>query len=121
MFIFGILSTPLPYFVIAFAYLMGLGMGIFQKHQKVMHEEEIVSNIVNYEILSPSAEGVSNEAHYHDFTTEKNQVEINPVAFFRLFSVINQLFINRPPDNQAICYQYFPSSNLFNRPPPLLS
>ncbi|MBN2805546.1 MAG: hypothetical protein JXR22_02725, partial [Prolixibacteraceae bacterium] len=81
MFIFGILSTPLPYFVIAFAYLMGLGMGIFQKHQKVAHEEEITTNILNYEILSPSAESIENEAHYHDFTTEKNQSKVYTAAF----------------------------------------
>jgi hypothetical protein len=121
MFIFGILSTPLPYFVIAFVYLMGLGMGLFQKHQKVTHEEEFATNIVNYEVLSPAIESITNEAHYHDYSTEKNHELAIPTAFFRLFSITIQHIVNRPPGNQVLCYQYIPSSNLFNRPPPVRS
>lgn len=119
MFIFGILSTPLPYLVIAFVYLMGLGMGIFQKNHTIIGENEIVSNIINYEILSPEQE--NNEAQYHDFVADNYQYPNVADNFFIFCCSQQQAVDNQLPENQNIIYSYILTSNLFNRPPPVRS
>lgn len=121
MFIFGILSTPLPYFLFAFAYLMGLSMGLFQNNEKNAPEEEFTSNIINYEELNPVAEKSLNVAHYHDFlqTEKSNQSLMSGFCHFLIpFDHFNTY---SPPREELLKYSYIPISNLFCRPPPVVS
>lgn len=118
MFIIGILSTPLPYFLMAFAYLVGLSMGLFQNNDKNTVHEEYTSNIINYEVLNPSEEITTEDAHFNDFVnvtfTDKDQTA-NFEEFLISFDHFNTY---SPPQEELLQYNYTHSSNLFSRPPP---
>ena len=119
MFLFGILSTPLPYILMAFAYLFGISLGLFQKKDKISSHEEYTSNIINYEVLSPEINS-EEEAHYTDFVKSNSDYSADAIiAFNDLPLVVDQFNSYSPPQKEFIQYQYLFTSNLFNRPPPV--
>jgi len=121
MFIFGILSTPLPYFLFAFAYLMGISMGLFHHNDKISSDEEFTSNIINYEELNPVVELSLTDAHYHDFLQTETSSKTLMAGFCHFLISFDHFNTYSPPREEVLKYNYIPISNLFSRPPPVLS
>ena len=120
MFFIGILSTPLPYFLMAFAYLIGMSMGLFQKQNKLSREEEYSSNIINYEVLTHEAESETVNASYTDFIQKTVRFDAT-IANFDEFITTSDLFNSySPPREEFMQYNCIITSNLFNRPPPVV-
>lgn len=118
MFLIGILSTPLPYFLMAFAYLIGMSMGLFQKNDKLA-TEEYSSNIINYEVLTPISESEATTASYAEFLQKTMHAE-EALANFDEFLMLPNLFNSySPPREESLQYNCLITSNLFNRPPPV--
>ncbi|MFA9391763.1 MAG: hypothetical protein ACERKD_18275 [Prolixibacteraceae bacterium] len=120
MFIIGILSTPLPYFLLAFAYVVGMSMGFFQKHDQLATEEEFVSTIISYEKLTPSEEYGNNDAHYHDFILQLKLIKAQSANFDLYIASFDQAKTFSPPLEEFLQYNYLHTSNLFSRPPPII-
>lgn len=120
MFLIGIFSTPLPYVVMAFAYLIGMGMGIF-KQDKNQEQEEIASNIINYEILSPEADQEL-DAIFTDFIQDTNHQMFDDSELEKAYNFDLDFYNSySPPQIEFIPHKYLLASNLYNRPPPSLS
>lgn len=122
MFLIGILSSPLPYLMVAFVYLLGFSYGLFSNPDKDTLKEELSSNIINYEELAPVADEDTDQIVYY--------VSINPNTAFQLeFAVasgdvqIHQWILKHlsPPKTETSFYSCLFTSCLTNRPPPCYS
>lgn len=120
MFVIGILSSPIPYILVSFIYLLGLSYGIFSSYDKGQPAEELCSNIINYEELIPVTEEISDHADYFSFyktTTDKQNIHYSEVLkmFFR-----KELITAFQIENTEH-YNYILNTDLSNRPPPLVA
>ena len=103
----------------AFAYLIGISMGLFQKKDKLVAEEAHSSNIINYEVLTPDVDKADN-ASYTDFIQQPSYAD-EMMANFDEFIITHNLFnAYSPPIEESIHYNCIITSNLFNRPPPIV-
>lgn len=119
MFLFGILSSPLPYLLMAAFYFFGFATGMFHK-EKVGSDEEIQTQVKNIQVEPQERlEKASNDFHFHQYNLHKKMVDGTLES------------IQPPPDCQKEKLIYFvhdikiPHSSLsdfyFCRPPPLCS
>lgn len=120
MFLFGILSSPLPYLLLAAFYFFGFATGMF--HKEVADSDENSQTQVKNIQVEPLAEKLvksENDFHFYQYDFKKKFVD----------SAVQS--IQPPPDRQKEKIIYFvhelkiPHSSLsdfyFCRPPPILS
>lgn len=117
MFLIGILSSPIPYILVSFVYLLGLSYGVFSSNKKATHNETPHSNIINYEELTPTIHKVTEDANYFSFCkSTSNYTSVAYADFLKMFfkSYITFNFIVE----KKIHYNYLRHPYLSNRPPP---
>ncbi|HET6557548.1 MAG TPA: hypothetical protein VFG54_09565 [Prolixibacteraceae bacterium] len=120
MFLFGILSSPLPYLLIAAFYFFGFATGMF--HKEVADSDEDLQTQVKNIQAEPLAEKLvktENDFHFYQYDFKKKFVDCAVQS------------IQPPPDRQKEKIIYFvhelkiPHSSLsdfyFCRPPPSVS
>lgn len=122
VFFIGILSSPLPYLLVAFTYMLAFSYGFFSKADKGISEDELKSNIVNFEQLTPEEAAESHlNCSYNDFLKEKetnNKVFDTPLCFSFSF---NSNKVSIPIEYRHVFYSINYNSSLSNRPPPAIA
>lgn len=121
MFLIGILSSPLPYAIAIFSYLLAFSYGYFAKTDNTKLNEKYISNISDYEQLVPNNDGMSHENfHYSDFYQNDNN---NYQSVDIVKKVSNLTFELRilPPLFYPKYFSFLAHSFFSNRPPPLYS
>ena len=76
MFLFGILSSPLPYLLMAAFYFFGFVTGMFQKEAYDDDKNaEVQVKIIHIESQTKHLVKVEKNFHYHHYTVEKKAID----------------------------------------------
>ena len=121
MFLIGILSTPFPYLLVAFSYLLASSFGIFLKTDKDVESEESVSNIICFQELNPTLDIEERENYnFNDFfNSDENTTQI--ICNTQPSKPLTPIHCYTPNIyDKSICKSYLKSS-FVNRPPPALA
>ena len=81
MFLFGILSSPLPYLLLAAFYFFGFVTGMFQK--EVSEDDKIAEiqvNTIHIESQTKHFAGTDNTFHFHHYKVEKKVIDCTNVT-----------------------------------------
>ncbi|MDA3930753.1 MAG: hypothetical protein PF541_17535 [Prolixibacteraceae bacterium] len=115
MFLFGILSTPFLYLLVAFSYVIATSFGVFPKTEDGLNDDTSTSNIINYEKLNSSENIKPNDnCNYGDYIVSSeiiNSCKEKPVIETPLIEIL-------PLDNSNKNYTFYSSFCFSNRPPP---
>lgn len=75
MFLFGILSSPLPYLLMAVFYFFGFATGMFKGNADSETGEQILVKNIQVEPQTKTFETAESTFHYHDYSFQKKIVD----------------------------------------------
>jgi hypothetical protein len=116
MFFLGLLSTPMPYLLLAAFYFFGFAMGLFNNKTE---EEVIETAAVKTIVVESGTSSMEHTAFYYDqYKPGKAQVELSKAV-----SPFAQIFATDtgPSPHTIYCsptYDFVYSHSQFSRPPP---
>lgn len=120
VFLFGILSSPLPYLLMAAIYFLGFATGMFHK-EVADSDENIQTQVKNIQTVPQADQGIESDKNFHFYQYDFKKKFVD--------SLVQS--IQPPPDRQKEKIIYFvhdikiPHSSLsdfyFCRPPPPIS
>ncbi|OFX61180.1 MAG: hypothetical protein A2066_08830 [Bacteroidetes bacterium GWB2_41_8] len=119
MFLFGILSSPLPYLLIAIFYFFGFATGMFSGSADSETSEQIQVKNIQVEPQEKTFETAESTFKYHDYyhqkkITDSTVLSMWPSAFSqkeKLIYLVHNIKVHHSPTSETI----------FCRPPPSCS
>jgi len=119
VFLFGILSSPLPYLLIAVFYFFGFATGMFSGNADSETNEQIQVKNIQVEPQEKTVETAESTFRYHDYNhqkkiTDSTVLSMWPSAFSqkeKLIYMVHNIKVHHSPTSETN----------FSRPPPSCS
>lgn len=119
MFLFGILSSPLPYLLMAVFYFFGFATGMFKGNADSGPEKQLQVKNMQVEPQAKTFETSENTFHYRDYSFQKKITDyaVQPVLApavcqkEKLIYFVNDIKVHQSPTSESY----------FCRPPPARS
>jgi hypothetical protein len=119
VFLFGILSSPLPYLLIAIFYFIGFATGIFAGNTDNEATEQIETKNIQIEPQSKAVVSTSSDFHYSDYKFQKKLIDLDIQSAWPS-AVCEKEKLIYPIHDLKVNPSFFADSN-FCRPPPSCS
>jgi hypothetical protein len=113
VFLFGLLSTPLPYILIASIYLLGFASGIFSNQEVAENKVQEQQTIRHEQIVQPEENCI---LFCNEFNKQIKEIDFELLkhSFYNEYDTGQINFRIEQIEIQSFCY----SCDRFSRPPP---